>query len=90
MKKIVLGLAVMGLFASSTYAKNIQQTICFSKEKISEYAGRPIYQGVLGDAVSLYGGKCQGRNLPEMNKKGWKLIQVVGGLNSSFGMVLER
>ena len=90
MKKLVVGAIVLGLISSAVYAKAVQQTICFSKEKISEYNGRPIYQGTLGDAVSLYGGECQGKTLPEMNKAGWKLIQVVGGLNSAFGMVLEK
>ncbi|MFT5835505.1 MAG: hypothetical protein ACI9RG_000398 [Sulfurimonas sp.] len=44
----------------------------------------------LGDKVTLNGGKCQGKTLLEMNKKGWKVIQVVTGLNRSFGMVMEK
>lgn len=82
MKKIILGLSVLGLLASSVFAKNVKQTICFSKE------GK--YLAMLGDNVKLQGGKCLGKTLPEMNKAGWKLIQVVGGLNSAFGMVLEK
>jgi len=90
MKKVILGAIVLGLLTTTVYAKKVEQTICFSKEKISEYNGRPIYQGTLGDAIGLHGGKCQGKTLLQMNKAGWKLIQVVGGLNSAFGMVLEK
>ena len=72
--------------SSTLQAKKIQQTICFSKNKCNDaYA-----YGTLGDNVGLCSGKCKGKTLIEMNKKGWKLIQVVGGLNSSFGMVLQK
>ncbi len=85
-KRLVLGLVFLGLLSSSAYAKKGEQTICFSKSSCSDkYA-----YGSLGDNVNLCGGKCQGKKLPEMNKAGWKLIQVVGGLNSSFGMVFTK
>jgi len=44
----------------------------------------------LGDKVTLNSEKCKGKSLLQMNKEGWKLIQVVTGLNQSFGMVLEK
>ena len=90
MKKIILGAITVGLLSTTIYAKNIEQTICFSKTKINEYNGHIFYSGALGDGVLLYGGKCKGRTLSQMNKKGWRLIQVVNGLNSAFGMVLEK
>ncbi len=60
----------------------IEQTICFSKEG--------NYLAKLGDNVTLQGGKCNGRTLPEMNKNGWKLNQIVGGLSGAFGMLLTK
>ena len=45
---------------------------------------------VLGDNATLNGGECNGKTLPQMNKLGWRLIQVVGGLDSGFGMVKVR
>jgi len=86
MKKVILGTIVLGLLSSTVYARKIEQTICFSKSSCSD---RYAY-GTLGERVGLCGGECQGKTLKEMNKKGWKLIQVVGGLNSSFGMILEK
>ena len=87
MKKFFLGTVLIGsLLTSNVYAKKIEQTICFSS---SQCGGLGAY-GVLGDSVKLCGGKCQGRTLAEMNKDGWKLIQVVNGLQSSFGMIFIR
>ena len=86
MKKVISGMIVLGLLSTAVYAKKVQQTICFSKSSCSDkYA-----YGTLGEKTGLCGGQCQGKTLQEMNEKGWKLIQVVGGLNSSFGMVLEK
>jgi len=86
MKKLVIGFIAIGLLSNILFAKKIEQTICFSKSSCTEkYA-----YGSLGENVNLCGGACQGKTLKEMNKKGWKLIQVVNGLNSSFGMVLEK
>ena len=83
MKKVILG-SVIGLVlvSSFSFGKSVEQTICFSKE------GK--YLAILGDNVTLQGGECQGRTLPQMNKAGWRLIQVVGGLQSAFGMILEK
>lgn len=86
MKKILLGLVTIGLLSNVLYAKTIEQTICFSKAPL----GDKYWQASLGDAVKLYGGQCQGRTLPEMNKQEWKVIQVVTGLNSAFGMVMTK
>ena len=82
MKKFILGLIAIALLSSAVYANKIEQTICWSKE------GK--YLAMLGDNVKLQSGKCNGRTLPEMNKDGWKLIQVVGGLQSAFGMVMTK
>ena len=91
MKKFILGLAVLGLLVSSAHAKKIEQTICFSqKDSGSKIGGNTYYLASLGDKVTLNGGKCQGKTLLQMNKKGWKVIQVVTGLNQSFGMVMEK
>jgi len=82
MKKFILGLIAITLLSSAGNAKKIEQAICWSKE------GK--YVAILGDNVKLQSDKCNGRTLPEMNKDGWKLIQVVGGLQSAFGMVMTR
>ena len=88
MKKFIL---VLGLLTSSVYAKKIEQTICFAQEDTGQkIGGRAFYMASLGDNVTLNGGKCQGKTLIQMNKKGWKVIQVVTGLNRSFGMVMEK
>ena len=80
--------------ASATNSvKKIEQTICFSKEfspNKSSYFPNGVPLATLGDDVKLYGGKCNEKTLPELNKEGWRLIQVVAGLQSSFGMVLEK
>ncbi len=86
MKKIMLLVSSLVIISTSLYAKKVEQTICFSKSSCSDkYA-----YGSLGDKLQLCGGKCQGRTLSQMNQKGWKLKQVVSGLNSSFGMVFEK
>jgi len=91
MKKLILGIIVIGLLSSVVSAKTVQQTICFSQEDTGQTIGnRKFYIASLGDKVTLNGGKCKGKSLLQMNKKGWKLIQVVTGLNQSFGMVLEK
>jgi len=91
MKKLILWLTMLGLLTSSAYAKKVEQTICFSQKDSGEIiGGNPYYLASLGDKVSLNGGKCQGKTLLQMNKKGWKVIQVVTGLNQSFGMILEK
>lgn len=86
MKKLVLGIVTLGLLTTSLYAKKVEQTICFSQSSCSD---RYAY-GTLGENVGLCGGQCQGKTLPQMNKEGWKLIQVINGLNSSFGMVFTK
>lgn len=75
------------LVISSQNAFAVEQTICFSKSKIGD---SQYWQGSLGDNVLLYSGKCGGKKLSDMNKKGWRLIQVIGGLDSAFGMILEK
>ena len=93
MKKLVVAIMALGMMSGIVHAKGVEQTICFSKkfsENKSTYFPNGVPLATLGDDVKLYGGKCQQRTLPEMNKAGWKLIQVVTGLNNSFGMVLEK
>jgi len=87
MKKflIVLSISAMAL-VDSIGASTIEQTICFSKGDCHER----ISYATVGEGVKLCGGACQSRTLVEMNKEGWALIQVIGGLSGSFGMVLER
>lgn len=89
MKKTFL----IGLLLASVSSYGVEQTICYSQYDTGRTygsGGGKIYLASLGDDVTLNGGKCAGATLPEMNKKGWKLIQVVTGLDSSFGMVLEK
>lgn len=94
MKKVILA-SMIGLVmvSSISFGQSINQTICFSQEDIGPYPGnsnRRMYMAVLGDSETLNGGECHGKTLPEMNKLGWRLIQVVGGLQSGFGMILEK
>ena len=91
MKKAILG-SLIGLVLVSefSFGKSVEQTICFSQEPSFKMEGRQYYRAVLGDNATLNGGKCQGRTLLQMNKLGWRLIQVVGGLDSAFGMLLEK
>lgn len=73
-------------FAGIASAEEYVQTICFSKSSCTDkYA-----YGTLGEDVGLCGGQCQGKKMPQMNAEGWRLIQVVGGLDSAFGMVFEK
>jgi hypothetical protein len=85
MKKHLLIVAILLATTSSVFA--VEQTICFSQKAIRDTG---VFLATLGDDATLYGGKCEGVTLPEMNKKGWKLVQVVTGLQSSFGMVFEK
>lgn len=88
MKKVLLA----GMILASVSSYGVEQTICFSQKASSvEYSpGNPVYLATLGDDATLNGGKCEGAKLSDMNKKGWRLIQVVTGLQSSFGMVFEK
>ena len=86
MKKLLLGFITVGLLSSAVYAKKVEQTICFAKSSCTDKYG----YATLGQEVALCGGSCKGKTLTQMNKKGWKLIQVVGGLNSGFGMLLTK
>lgn len=73
----------------SSYA--IEQTICYSQYDTGrQVMGKQLYMASIGDDAVLNGGKCQGVILAEMNKKGWRLVQVVTGLETSFGMVFEK
>lgn len=54
-----------------------KQLICFTK------------LGILSQNQKLTGG-CYGRTLTEMNNDGYELMQIVTGLNSSFGMLFRR
>ena len=86
MKKVILGTIVLGLFSTTMYAKKVEQTICFSKSSCTDkYA-----YGTFGNGTSLCGGKCKGKTLPQMNKEGWKLMQIIGGLQRSFGMLFIK
>jgi len=49
MKRLVLGLLVIGLLSSTGYTKTIEQTICFSKTPSFKMDGRQYYNGSLGD-----------------------------------------
>ncbi|MEK8019836.1 MAG: hypothetical protein VSS75_023425 [Candidatus Parabeggiatoa sp.] len=89
------GLVFLGglLLASAINVQAIEQTICFSQEFVGSQSklfpnGVPI--ATLGDDVNLYGGKCQGAKLADMNRKGWQLTFVITGLKGSFGMVFDR
>ncbi len=67
---------------NNLYSGDVEQTICFARE------GK--YVAKIGDNVSLHAGECLGRTLPQMNKDGWMLTEVVTGLQTSFGMVFTR
>ncbi len=90
MNKLMLGVLTVGFLSNIGYAKNVEQTICFSQDENTLSSGTKYHSATLGDNVTLNGGKCQGKTLPQMNKKDWKVIQVVTGLNRAFGMVMER
>lgn len=79
------------LLCTSVTSYAIEQTICYSQYDTGrQVMGKPFYMASVGDDAILNDGKCQGVTLHEMNKKGWRLIQVVTGLESSFGMVFEK
>ena len=87
MKKLLITVSISTLaLVNSMSASTIEQTICFSKGDCNVR----ISYATVGESVKLCGGACQNRSLLEMNKEGWALIQVIGGLSGSFGMVLER
>ena len=91
MKKIIMS-SLVGLMVLSNiaYAKDVEQTICFSQEPSFKIDKKQFYRGVLSDRATLNGGECKGKTLPQMNKLGWKVVQIVGGLEYSFVMLLER
>ncbi len=83
-KQIFTAILALGI-SITVQAKEVEQTICFS------YDGKPsLRMATLGDGILLSGGRCQGKNLYQMNKEGWKLIQVVSGLDRAFGMVFIK
>lgn len=87
MKKIF----ITAVLLSSISVFAVEQTVCFSQADSGfKIENKTHYMASLGDNVTLNGGQCKGATLPEMNKKGWELIQVVSGLNSSFGMVFKK
>jgi hypothetical protein len=65
------------LNSSSEYNNKLFQIICFTK------------LGILGQNEKLTG-HCAGRTLTQMNNDGYELIQVITGLNSSFGMLFTK
>ena len=88
MKRFIFGLVVLGLMSNSLYAKKIEQTICWSQNDCAKHY--PYSVATIGDNVKLCSGKCNGKTIAQMNKKGWKLIQVIGGLQGAFGIVMTR
>jgi len=92
---IIAGVVIGSLFfvenVTAKRTSNIKQTICFSQNLSDvKFGSRHIGVATLGDNVTLNGGECNGRTLPQMNQAGWRLIQVVTGLQEAFGMVLEK
>lgn len=81
--KLVETIIFASLMTATTSAFAIEQTICFSQDSERRSAS-------LGDTATLFGGKCQGVKLEDMNAKGWRLVQVVPDLFNSFGMVFEK
>lgn len=81
--------ALTGILTLAANAAAVEQSICFSQEMTNSGKYR-FGIAKLGDDITLNGGFCQGKTLPQMNKEGWKVIQVVTGLNQSFGMVMEK
>lgn len=76
---------------STKEGQALEQTICFSQQSTDLLVGgNKVYYGALGDDVTLNGGQCNGAKLADMNKKGWRLVQVVSGMDQSFGMVFEK
>lgn len=57
--------------------KNLHEgTICFSP--------------IISDTQKLRGGKCENRTTEQMYADGWRLVQVITGLNSEIGFLFER
>ena len=90
MNRLLFGMVTVGLLSTTIYAKKIEQTICFSKKPTMVMFNKQQYAASLGNNVKLYGEKCKKNTLSQMNKKGWKLIQVVTGLEGSFGMIFSK
>ncbi len=88
MKRLILSLMVIGLLSSNGYAKSVEQTICWSKNDCAK--NYPYSVATIGDNTKLCSGKCNGKTIAQMNKKGWKLTEVIGGLQGSFGMVMTK
>ena len=86
MKKLILSGVLLSILSSSVCAKEVKQTICFSK---ADCSSKYTY-ATIGDKVNLCGGACDGKTLEQMNKEGWKLTQVIGNLNMAFGMLLTK
>lgn len=85
MRNFILAIGLVAISAASSYAAK-EVTICFSQGQCDD----KYSFAVLGNDVNLCGGKCKGRNIEEMYRDGWRLVQVVSGLQSSYGMVFER
>src|ERR1035441_7776369 len=85
MKKLILAFGMVAISTATSYAAK-EVTICFSQGQCDD----KYSYAVLGNDVNLCGGKCKGKNIEEMYRDGWRLLQVVSGLQSSYGMVFER
>ncbi len=85
-----VGTVMAGMIITANAQAGVQNTICFSKTELTRMGNRILWQGSLGDDIPLHGGKCNGKKLAQMNKEGWSLIQVVGGIESAFGMVFQK
>ena len=88
MKKLLLSLVSIGLLSNIAYAKKVEQTICQSQNDCAKHY--PYSVATIGDKIKLYSGKCNGKTIAQMNKKGWKLTEVIGELQGAFGMVMTR
>jgi len=90
MRKVIsIIICVLCISATNAFGKN-ECTICFSQKALPKSGQYQFYMGVLGDDVSLSGGKCEGKTIQQMYDDGWRLIQVVSGLDQSFGIVFEK
>lgn len=90
MNKLFFPFFLSILVSSNVFATDAkikyENTVCFSKSDCDN----EFSYGVLGDNIKLCSGECNGKTISQMNAEGWRLIQVVNGLQSSFGMVFER
>ncbi len=69
--------AQAGIFGDSP--KKYENTICFSV--------------LIGDFAKFSGGglKCKDKTIGDMNKEGWRVVQVIMGLSGgSIGVLFER